>query len=292
MTMRRPGIGIAIAISLCLCPTLGAQEGAAPGVAPAPARRNVALTNGHWFNGTTFEARTVYSVDGRFTSARPIRVDTTVDLAGTWVVPPFGEAHNHNVDGVVEPRTRQALARYVADGVFYVQIQGNFPVGVELRRRLPMNRPDAPDVALAQAFLTATGGHPIQLHESILLPQGYYPGFSRERLRDSLYVTLDSETDLERKWPQIRALRPDFIKAILWSSGEHARRRNDTTYFGHKGLDPQLLTKLVARAHRDGLRVSAHVNDAGDFHHAVAAGVDQIAHGGSPSFFNTIEQRA
>jgi hypothetical protein len=270
-----------------------AQGGAPPATgAPAPAPRNIALVHGQWFTGRSFEARTVYSVGGRFTSRMPARVDTTVDLAGTWVVPPFGEAHNHNVDGVVEARTRAALARYVADGVFYVQIQGNFPVGDSLRRRLPMNRPDGPDVALAQAFVTASGGHPIQLHETVLLPQGYYPGFTRERLRDSLYVTLDSEADLERKWPQIRALHPDFIKAILWGADEYARRRDDSTYFGRKGLDPRLLPKLVARAHREGLRVSVHINTAADFHHAVAAGVDEIAHGGGPSFFNTVEDRA
>lgn len=259
---------------------------------PQPDRPpNVALVNGQWFNGTRFEARTVYSVDGRFTLERPIRVDSTIDLTGTWVVPPFGEAHNHNVDGVVEVRSRQALARYLADGVFYVKIQGNFPVGEEMRRRLPLNRPDGPDVALAQAFLTASGGHPIQLHETVLLPQGYYPGFTRERLRDSLYVTLDSEPDLERKWPHIRSLRPDFIKAILWGSDEFERRKDDAAFFGRKGLDPPLLARLVARAHQDGLRVSVHINNAADFHHAVAAGVDEIVHSGGPSFFNTIEDR-
>ena len=139
--------------------------------------------------------------------------------------------------------------------------------------------------------MTATGGHPIQLHEAVLLPQGYYPGFSRERLRDSLYITVDSEADLDRKWSQIRAFRPDFIKATLWGSDEYAKRKDDSSYFGHKGLDPKLLATLVARAHRDGLRVSVHINNAADFHHAVAAGVDQIAHSGSPSFFNTIEDR-
>jgi imidazolonepropionase-like amidohydrolase len=278
---------LVLAIAALLRPPAAAAQGE-----PVPAARNVALVNGQWFTGTGFEARTVYSVGGRFTSTKPARVDTTLDLAGTWVVPPFGEAHNHNVDGAVEARTRQALARYVADGVFYVQIQGNFPIGDELRRRLPMNRPDGPDVALAQAFVTASGGHPIQLHESVLLPQGYYPGFTRERLRDSLYVTLDSAADLTRKWAQIRALHPDFIEAVLWGSGEFARRRGDSAYVGRRGLDPELLPGLVERAHRDGLRVSVHINDAADFHNAVVAGVDQIALAGGPSFSNTIEDRA
>lgn len=294
---RMPGTSlllVGVAIATLLHPTVTVAQGGAPlaAGAPAPTPRNVALVRGQWFNGTSFEARTVYSVAGRFTSTKPARVDTTLDLAGTWVVPPFGEAHNHNVDGAVEGRTRAALARYIADGVFYVQIQGNFPVGEALRRRLPMNRADAPDVALAQAFVTATGGHPIPLHETVLLPQGYYPGFTRERLRDSLYLTLDSEGDLERQWPRIVALRPDFIKAVLWGSDEFARRRDDSTYVGRRGLDPRVLAALVARAHRDGLRVSVHINNAADFHYAVAAGVDQIVHGGGPSFFNTVEDRA
>ena len=289
--MFRSLVLVALSAAALDRPTSVAAQAGAPATAASASARNVALVNGQWFNGRSFDRRTFYSVNGRFTEMKPARVDTTLDLAGTWVVPPFGEAHNHNVDGAVEGRTRAALARYVSDGVFYVQIQGNFPVNEPLRRRLPMNRSDGPDVALAQAFVTASGGHPIQLHESVLLPQGYYPGFTRERLRDSLYVTLDSEADLERKWPQVRALRPDFIKATLWSSDEYARRRDDSTYFGRKGLDPRLLPSLVARAHRDGLRVSVHISNAADFHHAVVAGVDQIAHGGHPSFFNTIEDR-
>jgi hypothetical protein len=218
-------------------------------------------------------------------------VDRTLDLARTWVVPPFGEAHNHNIDGAVEERSRRAIDRYLADGVFYVKIQGNFPVTEELARRLRLNTPGGPDVAFAQAFLTSSGGHPIQLHEAVLLPQGYYPGFTRERLADSLYVTLDSEADLEAKWPRILALRPDFLKANLWYSDEFEKRRDDPAYLGRRALDPRLLPKLVARAHQDGLRVSVHITNAADFHNAVAAGVDEIVHGGGPSPFNTIEDQ-
>ena len=158
--------------------------------------RNVALINGQWFNGSTFEPRTVYSVEGRFASARPQRIDETLDLAGTWIVPWFGEAHNHNIDGAVEDRSRQALRRYLADGVFYVKVQGNYPLTDEMRQRLPMNRPDAPDVSLAQAFLTASGGHPIQLHEQVLFAHGYYPG---EPESNSATVSI-SPSILKRTW--------------------------------------------------------------------------------------------
>ena len=249
-----------------------------PAKSQPQALRNYAFINGRWFDGKSFEPRTLYSVDGRFTTRKPARVDRTLDLAGTWVVPPFAEAHNHNIDGVSEERDRRAIQKYVADGVFYVKIQGNFPLSDELRGRLPINRPDGPDVALAQTFLTAAGGHPIFLHENILMGQGYYPGLTKEMLKDKLYFTVDSEADLERKWPLILALRPDFIKTNLWASDEFEKRKDDPAYSGRKGLDPRLLQKIVARAHADKLRVSVHVTNAADFHHAVAAGADEITH--------------
>jgi hypothetical protein len=253
---------------------------------------NIALLNGQWFNGKAFEARTVYSVNGRFTAKKPARVDRTLDLAGSWIVPPFAEAHNHNIDGVIEERSRRAIQKYLADGVFYVKIQGNFPLTDELRNRLPMNRPDGPDVALAQTFLTATGGHPIRLHEDILMPQGYYPGFSKERLNGNLYFTIDSEADLEKKWPLVLRLRPDFIKTNLWCSDEFEKRKDDPAYFGRKALDPRLLPKIVAKAHASSLRVSVHITNAADFHNAVIAGVDEIVHMGGPFLFQALEERA
>lgn len=111
-----------IALLLALAVAGARAQFRQPGASSPP--RNIALINGQWFKGSTFERRTVYSVDGRFASARPRRIDETLDLAGTWIVPPFGEAHNHNIDGAVEDRSREALRRYVADGVFSVKIQG------------------------------------------------------------------------------------------------------------------------------------------------------------------------
>jgi imidazolonepropionase-like amidohydrolase len=257
---------------------------------PAEAPAVWALINGKWFDGNSFRARTVYSVNGRFRLKKPVRVDRTLDLAGTWIVPPFAEAHNHNITGI-EERDRATMRRYLDDGVFYVKIQGNLALSEARKRRLPMNRPDGPDVALGQTFLTATGGHPIYLHENILLPQGFFPGHTRESLKDHLYFTIDSEADLEKKWPLILRLRPDFIKTNLWCSDEFARRKDDPTFFGRKGLDPRLLPRIVAKAHASRLRVSAHVTNAADFHHAVAAGVDEVAHIPGFGMFKALEDR-
>ena len=251
----------------------------------------IAFTNGRWFDGTSFQPRTAYSVNGTLSSTRPPQVDRAIDLSGTWVVPPFAEAHNHNIDGAVEERSLAAIRKYVEDGVFYVKIQGNYPLTEPQRRRLPINRPGAPDVAFAQAFITATGGHPSVLHEEILFGQGYYPGITKEELRDKLYFTIDTEDDLAAKWPRILSLRPDFIKANLWRSDEFDRRRSDPAFAGRKGLDPGLLRLIVERAHAAGLRVSSHIVNVADFRNAVNAGVDEIVHAPAAGAFPAVEER-
>lgn len=251
----------------------------------------IALTSGRWFDGKSFQPRTTYSVNGTLSFTAPARIDRVIDLSGTWVVPPFAEAHNHNIDGAVEERSLAAIRRYVADGVFYVKIQGNYPLTDQQRGRLPINRPGAPDVAFAQAFITATGGHPSVLHEEILLPQGYYPGITKEELRDKVYFTIDTEDDIAAKWPRILAHRPDFIKTNLWYSNEFVRRRNDPAFAGRKGLDPRLLRLIVERAHACNLRVSAHTVNGADFRNAVNAGVDEIVHVPAWGAFPAVEQR-
>jgi hypothetical protein len=251
----------------------------------------VALSNGRWFDGTSFQLRTAYSVSGMLSFAEPPRIDRTIDLAGTWVVPPFGEAHNHNIDGAVEERSLAAIRRYAADGVFYVKIQGNYALTDEQRRRLPINRPGAPDVAFAQAFITATGGHPTLLHEEILLRRGYYPGIARGGLGERVNFTIDTERDLDAKWPRILALRPDFIKTNLWYSDEFEQRRTDPAFAGRRGLDPRLLRLIVERAHTSGLRVSAHTVNGADFRTALNAGVDEIVHIPAAGAFPAVERR-
>lgn len=168
--------------------------------------------------------------------------------------------------------------KYLTDGVFYVKIQGNLPLTDDMKSRLGVNRPESIDVVFAQGSLTATGGHPSFLVGEILLRQGYFPGYTKETLKDYRYFTIDSEAELDKKWPAILSLKPDFIKTFLLFSDEFEKRKDNLTYGFQKGLDPRLLPKIVEKAHANNLRVSTHVNNAADFHNAVAAGVDEIAH--------------
>jgi Amidohydrolase family len=233
-----------------------------------------AFVNGKWFDGESFNPRTVYAVDGRLTFRKPKRVDKTLNLKGAYVIPPFGEAHNHNL---TSPSLADAMiSKYLKEGVFYAKMQSNLPyfTGQILHR---FNRPNSVDVVFANGPITATGGHPVALRER-LLDIGVYPGFTRETLNNQGYVLINNEDDLEKKWAMILSFRPDFIKAVLSFSEEFEKRKDDPAFFGQKGLDPQILPKLVAKAHKYGLRVSVHVNTAADFHNAVTAGADEIAH--------------
>ncbi len=193
-------------------------------------------------------------------------------------MPPFGEAHNHNLGSAAEEKERTAVGRYLADGVFYVKIQGSPPVSDAVRRRLSAGEPDSVDAVFAQGSITASGGHPIPLLEDVLLPRGAFPGYTKESLKGQYYFTVDSAADLDASWPAILKLRPDFVKTILLFSEEFDTRRMDPAFNGQKGLNPALLARIVAKAHENRLRVSTHVATATDFHHAVSAGVDEIAH--------------
>lgn len=245
---------------------------AATGAAQQP--QLTAYVNGQVFDGERFRSAELEVGDGRFVAPSGARASRTVDLQGGYVVPPFCEAHNHNLGDAHE--NEQTIARYLREGIFYVAILSNLPALTDPVRST-YNTPTSVDVIFANGPLTGSGGHPIRLRE-MLLERGAYPGFTRETLPGQGYFVVDDEAGLERQWPVIVGLRPDFIKIILVSSEEFARRRDDPAFFGQKGLDPALVPLIVRRARANGLRVFAHVNTAHDFHVAVRSGVDVIAH--------------
>ena len=236
---------------------------AALGLAGWPAESTgVAYVHGRWFDGARFVAETVYVVDGRLRRQAPESVAETVDLGGGYVLPPFADAHNHDVSS----------DRYLAAGVFYVKNPNNRPA--DRRAAAPrLGRPDAIDAVFANGGLTATGGHPSGLARRAI-DGGAWAATDGEGV---FYHAIDGPADLDRKWPAILAGRPDFLKTYLLFS-EQLEARRAARFDGRRGLDPALLPAIVERAHRAGLRVTTHVESAADFHHAVAAGVDEIAH--------------
>lgn len=241
---------------------------------PAVQPDRTAYVGAHVFDGERFQRRDIVIEGARIIDAAAYTAANRVDVSGGFIVPPFCEAHNHNLGSPDE--NEATIARYLREGIFYVGTLSNLPAITEPIRHT-YNSPTSVDVIFANGPLTASGGHPIRLRE-FLLEQGAYPGFTRETLPGQGYFVIDNEADLQRHWPTIASQRPDFIKIILIFSEELERRRDDPAFFGLKGLDPALVPRIVERAHGDSLRVFAHVETAHDFHVALASGVDVIAH--------------
>ncbi|MDB4916904.1 MAG: hypothetical protein JWM95_4548 [Gemmatimonadetes bacterium] len=234
------------------------------------------LTDGRWLLDGRFEARTMYVAGGLFVdSAAAGHVTSSIDLGGRFVVPPFAEAHNHNIEA--SPRLDSLLARYLSDGIFYVENPNVLP---RARAALlgKVNVPQGVDVLFANGGLTGTGGHPMDLARRNVA-RGIWRDSDTE---GAFFWAIDSIADLVRKWPAILSQHPDFIKLYLLHSEEYQRRKADDAFLGWRGLDPAVVSSVVTRAHTAGLRVAAHVETAHDFDVAIAAGVDQIAH--TPGF--------
>lgn len=228
----------------------------------------VKYVNGKWFDGHAFISRPYYSVGGILHPNDPRRIDQTVDLAGGYVIPACGEAHNHNAT----KSNTAALGRYVAHGILYVENPENLPD--ERLDAAVLNRPDGPDVIFANGAITAPGGHPLALVKRNI-ERG---GMTEAQGEGAFYYAVGSAAELESKLQKLLGTKPDLVKIILVYSEDFEHRKNDDKYFSRRGVDPSLVAPLVARVHNAGLRVSAHVESAHDFSVAVRAGVDQIAH--------------
>jgi imidazolonepropionase-like amidohydrolase len=265
-------------VSNSLSPTRGDLAGEARS---GPA---YAFVNGQWLMHGQFQRRTYYSVNGMLQTAPPPRVDSTIDLRDGFVIPPFADAHTHNLDGAFN--LDSTVSRYIREGTFYVQVLTNTQTGAHAVR-WKFNHPCALDVAYANGGLTSTLSHPFQAYEP--RAAGFYDGtkwkenwavISKSRKRENdAYWFLDSIPDLEAKWPRILAGGPDLIKIYLLDASEHPPPvPPDSIDLAGHGLRPSLVPLIVRRAHDAGLRVAAHIETAADFELALRSGVDIMAH--------------
>ncbi len=240
---------------------------------PPPPAHGVAYIGGLWFNGTTFTPKTMYVANGVLHPTAPLAIDSTVNLAGGYVVPPFSDAHQH----IVDPRINLTIGAFLRDGIFYVKDQGNAPI---MRRMIGpvLNKPNSFDFISANQSWTSPGGHPVEVVKRGGQMGEPFATFIRDSLDPGLVMQVDTKEDIARRWPYFLAGKPDFVKVNLLQSEFYARLRNDPKGEGNRGLDPALVPEIVRLAHQSGLQVSAHVFTAQDFRLAVDAGVDQIAH--------------
>ena len=235
----------------------------------------VEFRGGHWYDGPGFEDRVYYAVEGRLQSEQPGTITQVIDLAGDYVIPPFGEAHNHRPDGW--PGTEKHVEQFIEHGIFYVMNPNSVPNmtrGIEAE----LSRPQSIDVVFANGGLTPRSSHVVELFERNV-KRGVFPdGWTVEQLDGRAFTVVENVRDLDAKWLALIESGPDFVKVFMGFSEEYAARRDDPAFFGKRGIAPALVPTIVERAHDAGLRVAAHIETAEDFRLAVAAGVDIVAH--------------
>ena len=259
----------------------GAGTQAADAQAPGAA---VHFENGLWFDGAGFQKNDFYAVGGVFAHRAPAGTAVeTVDLHGGFVVPPYGDAHEHNFDSVAN--TPKVAADYMRDGIFFAQGMTDTPSGAAavVKGRM-VDTSSTPDVTYAHGGLTGVNGHPKDVYES--LANGfYYPQTDAQKAlvigghkaEGKAYWEIGSLADLEAKWPRILETKPDQIKVYLGGSETFKAATAEDPQFA-RGIDPALVRPIVERAHAAGLRVFAHIDTATDYHVALVAGVDGMAH--------------
>ncbi|MFL5595431.1 MAG: hypothetical protein ACJ785_12605, partial [Gemmatimonadaceae bacterium] len=78
--MNKIAIALTAVVLACASP---------PRIAPSSngAHRVIELRGGHWFDGSRFVDRALYSVNGVFSSTAPALVDSVIELDGGFVVP-------------------------------------------------------------------------------------------------------------------------------------------------------------------------------------------------------------
>lgn len=271
--MKTAFLGIVILLTGCIAPK-------GPDMASKlEARINAAAVptlyiNGYWYkdNASTisFEKGERYQVDGVFASP-PRSMDrqsvTVIDLEGRYIVPPFGEAHNHSIDG---PWTLQTADRYMSQGIFYYKNPNNLASAVD-GQHARWSQPDTLDVIFSHGGLSVDEGHPEQLYKFMALMMGLDP----EQLDGSAFFDVETVEKLAAQWPHIMSGNPDFLKIYLLNhdkSGDGQSEGLSEAMFKH------VLAKAKAKAKQAGLRTTVHVETVADLALAVQAGATETGH--------------
>jgi len=223
------------------------------------------FTNGEIFKGEDFQSGEFCISAGVFVEACPENPDHEMDLGGGYIVPPFAEGHHHTV---LFGGWREEM--FLEHGIVYTWIMAN---SVNFGRfvREKYAGPETMDFSLAMASLTDPDGHPLQI--------GFNFHDTVEEIEGDWVHTITTEDELAAKWPRVVASNPDFIKLFLVNSEDYNVLKSDLSIpIRYKGLAPELALPIVKFAKSAGLDVAAHVRTAHDFHVAIEAGVDVIAH--------------
>lgn len=237
-----------------------------------PVAADTLYKNGFWFKDGTFQQQDVYVKEGRFSNPQAATANSkVVDVAGLYLLPPFAEGHNHQLQNAW--LVNRFSAKYVADGILYgLMLGGDAFSAQQARQQLAAD--GRLDVLISGTTVTSSDGHPLQM---ILQPgpDGVVP--TKQQVLDKWVIAVDSLADIDSKMPLMVQGKPQLVKLIQVHS-EDQTRRNNAKFDGVNGLRPELVKPLVKKLQQQQIRVIAHTESAADFAVAVEAGVDSVAH--------------
>jgi len=231
-----------------------------------PEAKSIKYVNAYWYsitdNNIRFEKGDKYSVNGVFTNDTSKEYEV-IDLNGAFIIPPFGEAHNHSIDG---PGTEKTAQKYIDEGVFYYK-NANSIFSFAQPLLAYWSRADTLDVSFAHGGLSKDEGHPEKLYRT-LSSYGMYPNIAADDFEGQAFYDVDSLEKLDSKWETILSNQPDFLKLYLL---RHDTDQND-------GLSEDIFREIVKRANALNLKTTVHVETVQDLALAVDAGASEAAH--------------
>ncbi|NAS29902.1 hypothetical protein GTQ40_02860 [Flavobacteriaceae bacterium R38] len=244
-------------------------------------QKNTAFVNANILIEGKFVKKDVYAINGMFSFNRPETLDSIIDLKGQYIIPPFADAHTHNLDR--EWQMSFLPQNYLNEGTFYVLNLTSKLDGVKLLR--PVFEKDSTiDVAFSHQGLTSTLGHPFMAYEPFKMGLDVKVWDDKEeeirksRLdENNSYIFLDTKRDVEKKLPGFFAENPDVVKVFLIDS-EYYTENYHNKKMGDNGLSLPILKETIKRAKAHNLDVFAHIETAYDFLKAIEAGVNYFAH--------------
>jgi len=187
-----------------------------------------------------------------------------IDYSGKTIIPGLISAHSHvgifaglkvgpenyNRDFIL-----QQLKQLEAYGVTTIMSLGlNGPLFYELRAELHADRLPGADLFGADQGVGVIGGQ---------------PSAAVVRVADNQISRPNSVEMARQSIREMAARKTDLVKIWLDDAGKSLPTK----------LKPEIYTAVIDEAHKNGLRVAAHIYDLDDAKAIVQAGVDIIAHG-------------
>ncbi len=239
-----------------------------------------AFTGARVFDGRRFVSRNI-CVAGKQIVRCTDRPDQTIDLEGSFITSPFGDAHTHHFDGPFTLGWHRTMG--IESGAFYAMTMTAPTSGVlEIRDRL--RGPGNIDVATSLGGLTGPESHPAEIYEALALNiRSYEEQVARaneihagSRYADNAYYVVESEEDVTRKLALLLSNEPDHVKVYLRHSERYAEGWGKWGPGG--GVDPGLLPAIARLTEEAGLRLAVAVSSVDDFRASLSVQADIVTH--------------